>query len=136
MPEELVVRACIVALCLIGLYVSFFMLRKYVRAQRGQLDEPSVVSSPRARITRVPNAFVGLVYYSLLLALTPFLTWAYPLAVHAALAAGLVAALASIYLAYSLLFVTRMPCGYCWTGHVVNWTLLALLVWLERMMPR
>ena len=136
MPDVLGLRVSIVALCLSGLYASFFMLRKYLRAQRGELDEPSVVTSPRARVTRVPNAFIGLVYYSLLLALTPFLSGAHPLAVHAAFIAGAMAAIASVYLAYSLLFVTRMPCVYCWTGHVVNWTLLVLLIWLERVALR
>jgi uncharacterized membrane protein len=29
----------------------------------------------------------------------------------------------SAVLAYSLLFVTRMPCTYCWTSHAINWTL-------------
>jgi hypothetical protein len=27
-----------------------------------------------------------------------------------------------------LLFITRMPCAFCWTGHAVNWSLLALLI--------
>ena len=43
--------------------------------------------------------------------------------------AGLLAAAMSLYLAYSLLFVTRMPCPYCWTSHVANWA-LAVLVFL------
>jgi uncharacterized membrane protein len=44
------------------------------------------------------------------------------------LAAAAGAAAFSAYLAYSLLFVTRMPCVYCWTGHVVNWSLVLLAV--------
>jgi hypothetical protein len=32
-----------------------------------------------------------------------------------------------VVLAYSLLFVTRMPCVYCWTSHVVNWALAVAL---------
>ena len=129
---ELVLRALIVILCLVGLYVSSFMLRKYLRAQRGQLDEPSVVTSPRANIIRVPNAMIGLVYYGVMLLLTPFLSHAYPAVIYAALIAALVAAVSSLYLAYSLLFVTRMPCRYCWTGHVLNWSLLVLTIVLSR----
>jgi uncharacterized membrane protein len=49
----------------------------------------------------------------------------------AALAAAAAAAAFSAYLAYSLLFVTRMPCVYCWTSHVVNFSLI-LLVALAR----
>ena len=40
------------------------------------------------------------------------------------------AAAFSAYLAYSLLVVTRMSCTYCWTGHVVNWSLI-VLVWTQ-----
>jgi uncharacterized membrane protein len=125
-------RAGIVILCLVGLYVSFFMLRKYIRAQRGQLDEPSVVSSPRAKIARVPNAMIGLVYYAFMLLLTPFLSHNDPVVVDAALIAALAATVSSLYLAYSLLFVTRMPCRYCWTGHVINWSLLGLVIAIAR----
>lgn len=132
MPTELVLRAGIVVLCLAGLYVSSFMLRKYNRAQRGQLDEPSVVTSPRAKMVRVPNAMLGLVYYALVLVLVPFLSHAHPSIIIVALITAIAAAVSSIYLAYSLLFVTRMPCRYCWTGHVINWSLLVLIIVLSR----
>ena len=132
MPKELVLRAAIVGLCLAGLYVSSFMLLKYVRAQQGKLTEPSVVTSPRAKIARVPNAMIGLAYYVLMLLLTPFLSPTHPIAILAALVAALAAAISSVYLAYSLLFVTRMPCRYCWTGHVINWLLLVLVIALSR----
>jgi uncharacterized membrane protein len=129
---ELVLRAGIVILCLVGLYVSSFMLRKYIRAQRGQLNEPSVVTSPRAKIVGVPNAMIGLVYYALMLLLSPFLSHTYPMVIYAALITALAAAVSSLYLAYSLLFVTRMPCRYCWTGHVINWSLLGLVIAVAR----
>jgi uncharacterized membrane protein len=29
---------------------------------------------------------------------------------------------------YSLLFRTRMPCPYCWTGHALNVALFALVL--------
>ena len=32
----------------------------------------------------------------------------------------------SVLLAYSLLFITRRECPYCWTSHLMNWTLLGL----------
>ena len=106
------------------------MARKTARAERGQRDEPSVVQSARARaIGRVPNAWLGLVYYAGLALAVPFI--GVPLVWAGALVAGLLAASLSLYLAYSLLFVTRMPCVYCWTGHAVNWSLLLLLVLLQ-----
>ncbi len=119
-------RAIIAALCLIGLYAATFMLRKQVRAALGALKEPSVVQSPRARVAGVPNALFGLLYYAALLAVTPFLQRA--LVWEAALGASAIAATFSLYLAYSLLFVTRLPCAYCWTGHAVNWSLFLLLL--------
>ncbi len=136
MDHGLAARALIIVLCLGGVYISYVMLGKHIRAQRGELGEPSVVLSPRATLARVPNARIGLIYYALLLVLAPFLTPQHPLAVHAALGATAVAALASLYLAYSLLFVTRLPCVYCWTGHAINWSLLAIVIAIERSLPR
>src|SRR5690242_18829383 len=46
----LLVRTVITVLCAIGFYASVFMLRKSVRAARGELAEPSVVQTPRARL--------------------------------------------------------------------------------------
>lgn len=114
------------ALCVIGLYVSIRMQHKAALAARGGLSEPSVVQSPRARITGIPNSTFGLAFYPALFVAAWFLdstaVWI------AALVAAALATAVSIYLAYSLLFVTRMPCAYCWTGHIVNWLLLATLI--------
>jgi uncharacterized membrane protein len=41
----------------------------------------------------------------------------------------LFAAATSVYLAYSLLYVTKRACPYCWAGHVVNWLLAASCIW-------
>lgn len=136
MPLISLLRPCIAVLCCGGLYASFVMLRKYHSARRGELAEASVVMSPNARLARVPNAYIGLIYYALLLVVTPFLSPAHPLILEAALVASALAALASVYLAYSLLFVTRMPCVFCWTGHVINWCLLGVLLVLAKTPPR
>ncbi|GAC1348906.1 MAG: hypothetical protein NVSMB19_01380 [Vulcanimicrobiaceae bacterium] len=122
----MIVQGTIVLLCGVGLYASAVMARKAARAARGELTEASVVQTPRARsFGGTPNAALGLAYYAALAAATPFLgvtpVWGL------ALAAALAAAAFSVYLAYSLLLVTRMPCAYCWTSHAVNWTLVALL---------
>ena len=103
------------------------MLRKTIRADRGLLIERSVVQSPNARLLGgAPNAAVGLAYYiALAIAVwfvaTPALWWF-------AVAASALAAIVSAFLAYSLLFVTRMPCAYCWTSHTINWSLLVCTV--------
>jgi uncharacterized membrane protein len=114
-------------LCGIGLYASAFMASKAARAARGELTEPSVVQTPRARLFGgVSNALVGAAYYAALALSLPFLDR--PIVWDAALAAAIAAALLSFYLAYSLLWVTRRPCVFCWTSHVANWALVVLLI--------
>jgi uncharacterized membrane protein len=123
----LALQVVITVLCGVGLFASVFMLRKGIRAQQGLLDEPSVVQTPRARLFGgVPNAALGMLYYALAIAGV----WIPGPAAAIAVAAGsLAAAATSVILAYSLLFVTRMPCRICWTSHAVNWTLAALAIW-------
>ena len=120
-------RFVIIALCAVGLFVSVAMQGKTLRAARGELTEPSVVQSPRARlIGGAANSAIGIAYYGLMIVASFF--FSIPVVRYAALAAAVAAATLSVYLAYSLLFVTRMPCLNCWTGHVLNWLLLASLV--------
>jgi len=118
------IRTIITVLCAVGLYASLFMLRKAIRASRGELTEPSVVHSPRARLFGgVPNSAIGVVYYPAL-ALTAWFA-STPVAFAAMFAAAIAAAITSLVLAYSLIYVTRMPCPFCWTSHAVNWILAA-----------
>ncbi len=123
----MIIRVTMLVLCGIGLYASAFMARKAARGARGELTESSVVMTPRARtVGGVSNAAIGIAYYAALAVAVPFLhvpaIWAL------ATFAGAGAAAFSAYLAYSLLFVTRMPCVYCWTSHVANWLLFALVL--------
>jgi uncharacterized membrane protein len=120
------VEAVITMLCGVGLYASLFMLGKARRAALGELEEPSVVQTPRARLFGgVSNALVGTLYYPALAAVT----WVPPPKVLALAVLAIVcfAAATSAVLAYSLLFVTRRPCAYCWTSHAINWLLVALV---------
>lgn len=123
------VRLVIAVLCAVGFYASVFMLRKSILARKGTLTEPSVVQSPRAKLfAGVPNALFGCVYYPTLAAVS----WgtSATLVLALALAASAFAAATSLYLAYSLLFVTKRSCPYCWSAHVVNWALAATVPWL------
>jgi uncharacterized membrane protein len=121
-------RGLITLLCGVGLYTSLFMLRKSRKAEHGEVRGPSVVKTPRAHLYGVQNSLLGAVFYPVLAAAVWF---ARPgAAMYAVLAAVLFAAATSAYLAYSLLFVTRRECPYCWTAHGVNWSLLALVGWL------
>ena len=124
-----ILRTMITLLCGVGLYASLFMLAKARRAERGQLLERSVVESPRARLFGgIPNAAIGSVYYPVLAACV----WLLRSQAEAALvlAAVAFAAVTSLFLAYSLLFVTRRSCPYCWTAHWINWSLAVLSPWL------
>jgi uncharacterized membrane protein len=121
------IRGTIFLLCAVGVYASAFMYRKSVRASRGHLAEPSVVETPRARVVAgMPNSLLGLAYYAAVALSLPFLN-AVPVW-RLAFTASIAAAALSAYLAYSLLFVTRMPCTYCWTSHAVNAALPFLLL--------
>ena len=123
-----ILEVAITVLCGVGLYASLFMLAKTRRAERGLLAEPSVVQSARARLYGVPNAALGAAYY-VALAAAVWLVRS-PAGAAVVLAAVAFAAVTSLALAYSLLFVTRRPCPYCWTGHAVNWSLAILTAWL------
>jgi uncharacterized membrane protein len=122
---QLVVSPLVAALSAIGLLAALFMQAKANRYAQGLESEASVVQQPRARVFGVTNSAIGIVYYALMLACSWLLS--VPAVLDAALVAAALAAALSVYLAYSLLFVTRMPCPYCWTGHVVNWLLVVLL---------
>ncbi len=121
----MLIEMAITVLCGVGLYASLFMLGKARRAARGELHEPSVVQTPRARLFGgVSNALLGTWYYPLL-AIAAWLPLPHPLAL-AVFAVVLLAAGTSLVLAYSLLFITRRPCPYCWSSHAVNWLLVLL----------
>lgn len=110
-----------------GLYVAGHMYRKSRRAEKGELDEPSIVERPAARsLFGIPNAAFGIAYYGLHLVTLPFL--GSQTVRRGVVAASALALAQSLYLMYSLLFVTRMPCPYCWTGHAMNVALFCLAV--------
>lgn len=122
--EMLASKIIITALCALGLYASVFMFRKARLAEAGVLEEPSVVQQPAARLfAGLPNALFGIFYYLAL----GVVIWLAPQLCAALVAAAALAALTSLYLAYSLLFRTRMPCPFCWTSHAINWMLVLLV---------
>jgi uncharacterized membrane protein len=125
-----ILEVAITVLCGVGLYASLFMLAKSRRADRGLLAEPSVVQSPRARLYGgVPNAALGVAYY-VALAAAVWLVRSRAGAIAVLLAAAF-AAVTSLVLAYSLLFVTKRACSYCWTSHAVNWLLAVLTMVIQ-----
>jgi uncharacterized membrane protein len=132
-----VLRAVVALLCCIGLYAAQHMYQKSRRAERGELDEPSIVEEPHARLFfGQPNSLFGCLYFPLLL--VGVVLYAL-LASHGARSALVVrwfvlVALATatgstIFLAYSLVAVTKRECPFCWTSHVVNVLLFLTVPW-------
>ena len=126
----MLLRIVITVLCGVGLYASVFMLSKTRRAERGLLEEPSVVQLPTARLYGgLPNALLGSVYYP---ALALAIWFGHGRAVSLiVLSIAAFAAATSAVLGYSLLFITKRPCPYCWTAHAVNWALLVMILFQQ-----
>ncbi len=107
------------------------MLQKSLQAARGELTEPSVVQTRRARLFGPPNALFGALYYVALAVGIWLGAGLHSAAIlEVCLIATALATLTSLVLAFSLLFVTRMSCPYCWTSHAVNWVLLPLVAYV------
>jgi len=86
-----------------------------------------VLRTPFARIFRVPNFTIGILYYTMVFIIASFPV---PLEVHyAVLGASWLVALLSLYLAWALIFKLRVNCLLCFAAHIVN-VLIALLLTL------
>ncbi len=132
-----VFRAVAALLCCLGFVAAQRMYTKSLRAERGELDEPSIVEEAHARLFfGQPNALFGCFYFPLLLLGVVLYGQLEPRGAAAAIATRwlVLAALAvatgtSIFLAYSLAFITKRECPYCWTSHLVNFLLLLTVPW-------
>ncbi len=113
--QAMVIRGVITVLCGVALYASLFMLNKSRRAARGEVKGPSVVKTPRAHLFGVPNSLLGTFYYPGVAVAVWVLHGRVSAAILAAGRAGCRGYVA--YLAYSLLYITRRECPYCWTSH-------------------
>ncbi len=121
----------IFALSIVGLWISFYFTGVFYKwfqpnvfwiPQICQLKEENcitVLGTPRAKLFGVPNSTfgIGLYCYLIMNLFIPF-----PLVIAVVLLAF--AVLRSIYLACSLIFVTKIPCPLCFTSHVINLILL------------
>ena len=126
----MLLRIVITVLGGVGLYASLFMLGKTRKAELGLLEEPSVVQRPAARLYGgVPNALLGCIYYPAL-AIAVWLPLGHVVSLIV-LSIVVFAAITSAVLAYSLLFITKRPCPYCWTAHAVNFMLLVMILLLQ-----
>ena len=87
-----------------------------------------MLGTPRAKLFGIPNSVFGIALYLYLLA-----AWIPPFPQPLTLFLLAIALLRSIFLAYSLLFITKIPCPLCFTGHVIN--LILFLICSSRVFP-
>ena len=88
----------------------------------------TVLGTPRAKLFGIPNSVFGIsLYFYLIVELSRYHYLISPWALY-----FLALALArSLYLAFSLLFITKIPCPLCFTGHIIN-----LLLFMVALFPR
>lgn len=126
------IPAVILVLSLVGLWISIYFTGVYYRwfpphvawiPKVCQLKEEScitVLGTPRAKLFGIPNSVFGMALY-LYLIVDLFVFPPLPARIFLGLAL-----IRSVYLAYSLLFITRIPCPLCFTGHGINLTLFLI----------
>lgn len=130
-------RVVVALLCCVGFSAARHMYEKSIRAERGDLDEPSIVEAPHARLFfGRPNSLIGCLYFPLLLigvllyALLESHGADSGLAVRWFVLVALAGATGtSIFLAYSLVLITKRECPFCWTSHLVNFLLFLTVPW-------
>ena len=94
----------------------------------GEKTCATIVFTPRARVFGVPNSVLAQLFYPFIAAGTVegFL-FTFPI-FHLSLLASLVTVLLGLFLTYSLLFLTRVPCVLCFTSHGINFIIFVLLL--------
>ena len=94
----------------------------------GERTCASIVFTPRARVLGLPNSVLGQLFYAALLAGAPLGLLEQQLPFMLYLGASLVTVALAVYLSYSLLFITRVPCVLCFTSHGINAVIFLLLI--------
>lgn len=107
---------------------AFFIPR---RCRLGEATCARVLDTPRARVFGVPNSLLGMAYYLAVIGLAiaggPGRVPGWMCIAYQAVSLGTVAL--GVYLSWSLLFLTRVPCVLCFSAHAINLA-IALLLWL------
>jgi uncharacterized membrane protein len=119
-------HALVILACFAGFVASSAMHAKAEADRRGELHEESVVQSRRARLFGgIDNAAIGLAYYPAVALASLF--FSDPIIRIATLVAASAALAVSLYLLYSLLFITKRRCTNCMIGHAANALILGAL---------
>ncbi|MBI1977528.1 MAG: vitamin K epoxide reductase family protein [Candidatus Omnitrophica bacterium] len=122
-------------LCCIGLWISIYFTGVFYKwfapdvfwiPKVCRLKEETCVAildTPRATLFGIPNSAFGIGVYAYLL-----LNLFVPLPAIIALTLTLLAVLRSLYLTYSLMFVTKISCPLCFTTHAINLVLFLIIL--------
>ena len=134
------IDAAVIALAAVGLCISTYFTAVAYRWMRpdtrwipsfcrmGEQTCASIVFTPRARVFGLPNSVLGQAFYLALLAGTPLGLLDRPELFVLYLGASLLTVGLAVFLSYSLLFITRVPCVLCFTSHGINAIIFLLLI--------
>lgn len=93
----------------------------------GEQTCATIVFTPRARVFGLPNSLLGQIFYAALwVGLAAGFLFSIP-AYYLYLLASLVTVGLGLYLTYSLLFLTRVPCRLCFATHAINFVIFVIL---------
>ena len=138
--DTVVRNVAIIVLSATGLLISTYFTAvayRWIRADEkwippfcrmGEQTCVSIVFTPRARVFGLPNSVLGQIFYVAILFGLPLGLIGQPMLWRVYLAASLVTVVLGVYLSYSLLFITRVPCKLCFTSHAINGLIFALLL--------
>jgi uncharacterized membrane protein len=127
-----------IAIAAIGLYIAaYFTLVYYGLLEAStqlmpkvcRLEErtcQTVLSTRYARIFGVPNSLLGGLYYLIVIVLL-FGGWTEAPIGAALIAVAWFTVALSLFLAYSLIFIIKIPCPLCFAGHTINLALAILM---------
>lgn len=87
----------------------------------------SIIHTREAKILRIPNFYLGIIFYLGILAVALFPELSPYILDSLRLASGFTL-LVGVFLTYSLLYVIRKRCVLCFTAHILNLILFILLV--------
>lgn len=88
----------------------------------------SIVFTPRARVFGPPNSLLGQCYYAAIIVGASLGALSHPAWAMLYLGVSVVPVALGIYLTYSLIFVTRVPCTLCFTSHAINAVIFGVLL--------
>ncbi|MBM4168512.1 MAG: vitamin K epoxide reductase family protein [Ignavibacteria bacterium] len=132
-------RWLLFAASIVGIWISlgFALLAKGVLSPRStflprfcRLDETQcakIFSAPEARLFSLPNFWLGLIYYSLLL-VASISQFVLELGLFGFFFASLVTVAVGVYLTYILLVKMQTRCLLCFIAHVLNMIVSLILL--------